>query len=275
MNYSIINQNPWIITFSDHLIKIIAIVFIVFLSAKLIQIICKKILSTAQSSKTILSVEREKRLETVVRLVATTLRVFLIATAILMILREIGLDITPLLTGAGIAGVAVGFGAQSLVKDVISGFFLLIEDQIRVGDVIKVNSTIAGTVEKMDLRITGVRDSDGTLHIIPNGEIKTVSNMTYEFSRAVIDLPIKYQVDLQDLSQKITSIIETVYNDPAIREQLKDKPELLGITKFLPNYQVIEVHAKTQPHARWKVAREFRKQFQKNLTNYFVDLDKK
>ncbi|MBI3555166.1 MAG: mechanosensitive ion channel, partial [Deltaproteobacteria bacterium] len=157
---TLFNRHPWLELLIERGIKVILIIAVVVVCAKLIHNVCKRILEEAHKAKLGGSKdahEREKRLATVVRLIDTTLRVILYAFGFLMILRELGLDITPFLTGAGIAGVALGFGSQSLVKDMISGFFLLIEDQIRVGDVIKINSGLSGSVERMELRVTAIR----------------------------------------------------------------------------------------------------------------------
>jgi small conductance mechanosensitive channel len=246
----------------DRSLRVLLIIAIVLACAKLIGLVCRQILKAANGSKQgspSHAHEREKRLSTVVGLIQTTLKVLLYGTALLMILREIGLDITPLLTGAGIAGVAVGFGAQSLVKDVISGFFILLEDQIRVGDVIKINAGLAGSVERMELRVTAIRDGDGTLHIIPNGEIKSVSNMTYEFAQAVVDVPLPYETDLKKLWPVLEKVASEFELDPKWKERLSGRPEFVGITKFDATFMVLQIAVKTEPHGRWAVAGELRR----------------
>lgn len=261
---------PW----TASLGHVLAIIAIVVVCAKLIHAICVRILGAAH--KTDLSDgnarEREKRLSTVIKLVDTTLRVMLYGAALLMVLRELGLDITPLLTGAGIAGVALGFGAQSLVKDVISGFFILIENQIRVGDVIRINNGLSGSVEKIELRVTAIRDGDGTLHIIPNGEIKSVSNMTYEFAQAVVDVHLVYQVDLKKTFDTLASVASEFENDPKWKKQLRNRPEFLGITKFDPSYMTLQLVVETEPHSRWSVSRELRRRIKLALDHEGIKL---
>jgi len=204
------------------------------------------------------TLEREKRLATLIKLLDTSLRVILFGAAFMMVLREFGLDITPLLTGAGIAGVALGFGAQSLVKDVISGFFILLEDQIRVGDVIKINNTLAGSVERMELRVTAIRGGDGTLHIIPNGEIKSVSNMTFEFGQALVDIPVNYSEDVNKCHEVFSAVAKEFSKEHEWHPQLKGDAEYIGITKFESNGMMLQIVAKTGPRSRWSIERELR-----------------
>ncbi len=258
---TLFSRYPWLELLIERSTKVVLIIAVVFGCAKLIHVLSKRILASAHKAKQGThknAYEREKRLATVVKLIDTTLRVMLFAFGFLMLLRELGLDITPFLTGAGIAGVALGFGSQSLVKDVISGFFLLVEDQIRVGDVIKINSGLAGSVERMELRVTAIRDGDGTLHIIPNGEIKSVSNMTYEFANAVVDLPVPYQVDLKQLVKVLSEVARELENDPKLKDELRSRPEFLGIVKFEADHMLVEISVRTEPHSRWAVAREIR-----------------
>ncbi|MBI3542534.1 MAG: mechanosensitive ion channel family protein [Deltaproteobacteria bacterium] len=256
-----LNRRAWIELIVERALKVAVIIAIVFICAKLIRMLSRRILDVAQKRhdpRDKHAHEREKRLATLVKLVDTTMRVALFGIAILMVLRECGLDITPFLTGAGIAGVAVGFGAQSLVKDVISGFFLLMEDQIRVGDVIKINSGLSGSVERMELRVTAIRDGDGTLHVIPNGEIKSVSNMTYEFATAVVDIPLGYATDIKKAGEVLTKVAQELENDPKWKEELRTRPEFIGIVGFATDHMMLELVAKTEPHSRWAVARELR-----------------
>lgn len=265
----------WAELFVERAVKVLLIIAVVVLCAKLIHLVCVRILDIARKVKHTGEKhhgEREKRLATVVKLVDTTLRVLLFGAALMMILREFGLDIRPLLTGAGIAGVAVGFGAQSLVKDVIAGFFLLIEDQIRVGDVIKVNSGLSGSVERMELRVTAIRDGDGTLHIIPNGEIKSVSNMTYEFASANVDIPVPYQASVKLLNQTLEKVASEFELDPKWKGELRSKPEFIGIVSFAPDHMVVQLTVKTDPHSRWSVGRELRKRAKEALDQAGVAL---
>ena len=271
----LLTGHPWIASLADKGLRVIVIIAIVIACAKLIHVICERILTVARNASNNGSgrtAEREKRVTTVVNLVDTSLRVILFGAALLMVLREFGVDITPLLTGAGIAGVALGFGSQSLVKDVIAGFFILIENQIRIGDVVKFNNLLSGTVERMELRVTAIRDGDGTLHMLPNGEIKSVSNMTYEFSQAVVELPLPYSVDLKKLAQVLTPIVSDLDQDPKWKMQLRGKPEFLGISKFEHTHMTALITVKTDPHSRWTVDREIRRRVKIALDDARIEL---
>lgn len=274
---SFFHFETWIELLIERSLKVLVIIAGVFVCAKLIHVICMRILDVAHENKDgsdSFKSERDKRLATVVKLVDTTLRVGLFSTATLMALREFGLDISPLLTGAGIAGVALGFGAQSLVKDVISGFFLLIENQIRLGDVVKVNNGLSGSVERMELRVTAIRDGDGTLHIIPNGEIKSVSNMTYQFAQSVIEIPVAYQTDIQLLDSVLKTVAEEFATDTRWKTELIGRPDFIGITEFKSHHMVVQLSAKTVPHSRWAVSRELRQRCKVALDKAGIQLPK-
>ena len=245
----------------DHAFRIVLIIALVLIAAKLVNILIRGILAAnrKKGASDLHGKEREKRLATVLNLVEKAIRITIIVLAFMMVLREFGVDITPLLTGAGIAGVALGFGSQSLVKDVISGFFILIEDQIRIGDVIRINNGLSGSVERMELRVTAIRDGDGTLHIIPNGEIKSVSNMTYDFAQAVIDLPLPYRADLQKVFETLNAVVDEFSKDSIWSPELMGKVRVVGIVKFEAGFMLFELSAKTVPHSRWSVSAELRK----------------
>lgn len=273
---SFFRDNQWIERLIESGLKVLVIVAIVWGLGKLIHKICMSVLKRAhaladKNGGTRLH-ERDKRLSTVVSLLDATLRIILYAVGSLMALREFGLDITPFLTGAGIAGLAIGFGAQSLVKDVISGFFLLVEDQIRVGDVVKINGSISGLVERMELRVTAIRDREGALHMIPNGEIKTVSNMTYEFSKAVVSVPVPYAVGLKTLTETLSQVAEDLEHDPAWKGKLRTRPEFLGVTTFRPDHMMMELTVKTEPHERWAVSRELHRRVKLALEQAGISL---
>jgi len=163
-----------------HLPRIILILIAAWILIRIIKTLGRRILLLASEEERAEKGERVKRAETLVKILNNTTKVFIAIIATFMILKELGMDIGPLLAGAGILGIAIGFGAQSLVKDFFSGFFILLEDQYRVGDVVKIGE-YTGLVEKIKLRTTVIRDLEGAVHTIPNGEIKEVSNLTYGF----------------------------------------------------------------------------------------------
>ena len=207
-------------------------------------------------------VEFTQRLHTIGGLVKNATNVLVIGAAALMILQELGVNITPLLTAAGIGGLAVGFGAQNLVRDVISGFFLILEDQVHVGDVVRINET-AGLVEAVRLRTIVLRDLSGTVHIIPNGAISTLSNLTKDFSYAVIDVGIAYKEDTDHVSDVLRDVGEGMRADPDFAPHIQDALEILGVNEFGDSAVVIKIRIKTRPLKQWLIGRELRRRIKK------------
>jgi small conductance mechanosensitive channel len=203
-------------------------------------------------------VERTKRARTFARFLQRTLSVIVVVMAGLMILRELDIDITPVLTGAGIAGLAIGFGAQTLVRDVISGFFLIFEDQVRVGDVVTVNGQ-GGLVEEVNLRTMVLRDEHGAVHIFPNGEVKTLSNLSKDFSYYVITVSVSFDDDVDRAAQAMTDAAAELTTDPAFQPHILQPLEVFGVDSFEADRLVIKARIKTVPLKQWLVGRELRK----------------
>jgi len=205
-----------------------------------------------------------KRSQTLGAVLTTTTGVIIAIVATFMVLSEIGINITPLLAGAGIAGVAVGFGAQSMIRDVIAGFFIIIEGQYDVGDVIKVNNNIAGGVEALNLRRTLLRDLDGVLHIVPNGEIKMASNLTKKWSRAHLNISVAYKEDLDRVMAIIRKVWEELAEDPDWGSLLISKtPWLLRVNEFGDSGIVIKVVGETKPGKHWDTMGELRRRIKR------------
>ena len=202
--------------------------------------------------------EREKRAHTVASLLRTVGTTLVVIVAAMMAFREIGLDITPLIAGAGVAGLAIGFGAQSLIKDVIAGFFILLEDQFHVGDVIQA-AGVSGQVEQMTLRMTIIRDLQGTVHFIPNGEIKVASNLTKQWSRAVLEIGVRYEEDVDHVIAVLTEVGRSLADDEVFGKMVLEPPQVLGVEGLTDSQVTIRILAKTLPLKQWEVAREFRR----------------
>ncbi len=200
--------------------------------------------------------ESQKRIETLVHLIKRAVMLILWLTVGLMIIKEMGVEIGPLVASAGIAGIAVGFGAQNLVRDVISGFFIILENQIRVGDVAIINGT-GGLVEKINFRTTILRDVSGTVHVFPNGTISTLSNMTNEWSAYVFDIGIAYKEDTDRVIGIMKEVGKTLREDPKYSKNMLDEPEIFGVDKFGDSAVVIKGRIKTKPIRQWEVGREF------------------
>ncbi|MFC1687141.1 mechanosensitive ion channel family protein [Patescibacteria group bacterium] len=202
--------------------------------------------------------EITQRAKTLSDVFNTTSSVVLAIVAIMMILPELGIQIGPLLAGAGIVGLAVGFGAQNLVRDFFSGVFIVMENQFAKGDIIKINNTTAGSVEDFTLRRTVLRDLDGVQHHIPNGEITAVANLSQDWSRMNLDISVSYDTDLEKAIKVITETGDTMYQDKEFRERMLEAPQVLGVNKFADSSIDIKVICKTRPGKVWEVTREFR-----------------
>ena len=211
------------------------------------------------------------RLHTIGGLVKNAINILVIGAATLMILEEFGVNITPLLTAAGIGGLAVGFGAQNLVRDVISGFFLILEDQIHVGDVVKIDDT-SGLVESVKLRTVVLRDLSGTVHIIPNGSITTLSNMSKDFSYSVMDVGVAYKEDTDAVVDVLRDVGSDIQSDKDFAEHILDELEVLGVDDFADSAVTIKIRIKTRPLKQWMVGRELRRRIKKAFDSEGIEI---
>jgi len=201
--------------------------------------------------------DAERRAETLGAVLTNAARVLVVAFFLLMLLQEFGVNIGPLVAGAGVAGVALGFGAQSLVKDVISGFFLLMENQFGVGDIINVDDNHVGTVERMTLRITQLRDMEGRAHFVPNGSINRVIVLSKDFARALVDVEVDLATDPDRAFEVLRKAGKRLHEDRPY--QVFETLEVKGIETLGPNGYIIRTLTKTAPGAQWDVARELRR----------------
>jgi small-conductance mechanosensitive channel len=203
-------------------------------------------------------IERARRARTLGRLVHNLIAGFVTSIALLMILREVGVDIVPMLTGAGIVGVALGFGSQFLVRDVIAGFFLILENQVRVGDAAVVNG-VAGTVEAVNLRTVILRDGEGTVHVFQNGAINALANRSKDFAYYVIDVNVLYDQDVDRVVQVLADVGREFAADERYRPYVLEPLEVLGVDAFLDSKVTIKTRIKTMPLKQWDVGRELRR----------------
>jgi small-conductance mechanosensitive channel len=202
-------------------------------------------------------IERTKRAQTLGRLVQKTLTIVVSVVAGLMVLVELDVDIMPALTGAGIAGLAIGFGAQTLVRDVISGFFIILEDQVRVGDSAIVNGQ-GGLVEEVNLRTIVMRDEQGTVHVVPNGEIKTLANMSKDFAYYVVTIGVAYSDDPDEVVAAMKEAGAALEADPAFQPHILAPLEVYGVDAFENDRMIVKGRIKTVPQKQWLVGRELR-----------------
>lgn len=200
--------------------------------------------------------ESQKRIETIVRLIRQALLLALWLTFGLVILKEFGVEVGPILASAGVVGLAVGFGAQNLVRDIISGFFIILENQIRVGDVAIINGT-GGLVEKIQFRTTILRDLAGVVHIFPNGSITTLSNLTNEWSAYVFEIGVAYKENTDHVIEIMKKVGNKLRQDDKFGKYMLEDPDIFGVDKFGDSAVVIKGRIKTKPIRQWEVGREY------------------
>ena len=203
------------------------------------------------------SARRALRARTMGTLLKSIISAVVFTVLVIMVLAELGYNIAPILAGAGVLGVAVGFGSQSLVKDFLSGVFMLVEDQYGVGDVVDLGSA-TGTVEAVSLRVTRLRDVDGTVWYVRNGEILRVGNMSQNWARTVLDIPVDYSEDLVHVREVLTEVAHNLWIDDEYQKVIIEEPEVWGVQSLDADSVVVRVTLKTAPMEQWNVAREMR-----------------
>jgi small conductance mechanosensitive channel len=221
------------------------------------QIFRRWILRTIRAQER-LQLDRRKQAITLVEIAAWAISVIIVGAAILMLLSEYGVNITPLLASAGVVGLAVGLGAQTLAKDLIGGLFVLVENQYAVGDSIRVG-VLSGQVERLTLRTTSVRDANGQLHIIPNGEVRIVSNLTRDWSMAVVDVRVGYEENLDRTVRVLTESAEALAQDPSFSSRLLAAPQVVGPIPLNEWSVNLRVMVKTEPGKQDDITRELQK----------------
>ncbi|MGQ0670871.1 MAG: mechanosensitive ion channel family protein [Actinomycetota bacterium] len=202
-----------------------------------------------------------QRVTTITHTASSAVLVLIWSIALLLVLGEFDVDLAPLLAGAGIAGVALGFGAQSIVRDALSGFFILFENQFGVGDVIEAKTTagpVSGKVESLTLRITSRRAFDGTFHNNPNGNNQLISNRSRGWARAIVDIRIGYGENVEKVREILEELFEELRLEDDLRESLRDGPSVLGIETLAAHAVVVRIIADTRPSRRWDVERQLR-----------------
>lgn len=202
--------------------------------------------------------EHEKRLDTLIGIARKVAKITCWSLFTMLFLVELGIDVAPLIAGAGVLGLAVGFGAQELVRDVISGFFMLLENQLRKGDVAVINGT-GGLVENLGLRTITLRDLSGTVHIFQNGKIDTVANMTKEWSAIVFDIGVAYKEDTDKVVEVIREVGEELRADEKFASNILEPIEIFGVDSLADSAVVIKARIKTAPIQQWAVGREYRR----------------
>jgi len=196
-----------------------------------------------------------KRAYTLTHMVRDVARLVILFVGMTMILSEGGVDLKPLLAAAGLGGLAIGFGAQSLVKDLISGFFILWEDSVRIGDVVEV-AGVAGLVEEVELRAIKLRDLSGNLHVVPNGVIDKVKNLTKDYSYYLFDIGVAYRENVDEVMVVLQEIAEDLRRNSRFADDILEPLEMLGVDQFTDSAVIIKCRIKTEPAKQWRVGRE-------------------
>lgn len=243
----------------NHGIKIAVIVVAAILTKSIAKKSIQRIVKAAKHSDRPGTDEGEiKRMNTIVRIFSWTGSVLITVIAFMMIAQEFGLQIAPLLASAGIVGVAIGFGGQYLVRDVITGFFLIFENQYRIGDVVNMEG-LGGVVEDISLRVTTLRDMNGTVHYIPHGEIKKVSNLSKQFAKVNLNVGVSYRTDLNKLIEVINRVGSELASDPNWKDLIDEAPAFLRVDSFDDSAISVKIVGVTKPLQQWSVTGELRK----------------
>lgn len=245
-------------------LKIAAILVVAQVLLWLNRLLCYRILAVMMRRDGGPDSEAGKRAKTLVGLVQGVILVVVWTIAVLSTLSIMKVNIAPLLASAGVVGLAVGFGAQNLVRDLIAGFFMILENHVRVGDVAVVNGK-GGLVETLGVRTMTLRDVDGSLHIFPHSSVTTLSNLTRGWSAYVLDIPIPYEADPEQALAAISKVGLELRDDPYFGKLLMDDLEAWGVDAFAESAVILKVRLKTRPIRQWEVGREFRKRVKKAL----------
>jgi small-conductance mechanosensitive channel len=248
-------------------LKILLIVLLAYALVRVTALVVRRFEYEMSLGTDLDAVERGKRARTLGSVVQNATTALVVGIALLMVLRLLELDITPVLTGAGVAGLAIGFGAQTLVRDIISGFFLILEDQIRVGDAASINGN-NGIIEAINLRTVVLRDVEGTVHVYPNGAINTLANRSKDFSYYVIDLPVSYYDDMDRVAAVLREVGAELQADPEFGPSILEPIEVFGVDSFGDWSLKLKARIKTIPLKQWFVGRELRKRIVKAFVQH-------
>jgi small-conductance mechanosensitive channel len=258
-----------------HLIRIVVILLVAWITTHIIHSwlprLHTRIMSHMLGQRGSDVAELEKRAATLGGIIRKTLAVMVWILAAIMALKEAGFDIGPILAGAGVLGVAVGFGAQSLVHDVISGMFLLLENQIRVNDVAVLNGT-GGLVEAINLRTTVLRGQDGTVYVFRNGSINTLANMTHGFSYYVFDIGVAYKEDTDRVIEVVRGIADEMMQEEEYKSLILAPLEVMGVDKFADSAVIVKARFKTAPIKQWTVGREMNRRIKKKFDEVGIEI---
>jgi small-conductance mechanosensitive channel len=250
--------------------KVVVILVLMLIGVKLSGVVAGRVFALIGRRRK-MDEEYKKRADTLSAVIAYLISATVIVVAALMVLAELDIQIGPVLAAAGVVGLAVGFGAQHLVQDVISGFFILLDDEIRVGDVVQIADK-SGLVERLNLRMVVLRDLSGNVHYVRNGKIDIVTNMTKDYSRYVFDIGVAYREDVDQVIKVIQQVDEELRSDPVFGPDILEPIEILGLDQFAQSAVIIKARTKTKPIKQWGVAREFNRRLKKRFDEKAIEI---
>ena len=255
--------------FDNNGVMVIAIVVVAIVVSIVTRFLVRRFRRKLEGKPSLTQELNLQRATTLAHALSTAVVVIIWAIAVLLVLGTLDVPLAPFLASAGVAGVALGFGAQSLVKDTLSGFFILLENQFGVGDVIEVQTTagpVSGKVEDLTLRITTLRAFDGTLHVVPNGNIQVVSNKSKGWARAIVDVRVAYGEDVDRVREVLEELFEEIRKDTVLKEWIMEGPSILGVESLADYALVVRVIADTRPSKRWDAERRLRERITRRLS---------
>lgn len=266
MDEYVADGQNWLLTSGLH---VTIILLLMAFALKSTNVFAKQLLVIFNKNKD--GTELKKRADTATSVVRYILIASIIAISGMMILKELGIEIGPILAGAGVVGLAVGFGAQNLVKDVISGFLILLEDQIRVGDVVQIADK-SGVVEKVTLRMVVLRDISYNVHYIPSGEIKVVTNMTKQYSGFVYDIGVAYRENIDQVIEVMTEIDSQMRSEDEYKNSILEPLEIFGLQEFADSAVIVRARSKTETGKQWDIGREFKKRLKERFDELGIEI---
>ncbi len=256
--------------FVELALRVVFVWFLVWVAIRVVRMVARRIVEAVDDGDDANLSAREKRGQTAAQLVRSVGGVVAVLFGIIATLN-LFIDIRPILAGAGILGLAISFGAQSLVKDIISGFFILVEDQFVVGDVIEAAGR-TGTVERVTLRVVTLRDLRGVVHMIPNGQLTAVSNLTRSWSRAVVDIGVAYETSVDRALEVFRDEANLLWQDPAWKPKMLGVPDVVGVDELGDSGVILRTMVRTHPGKQWECAREFRRRIKNRLDQEGIEI---
>ena len=259
----------WLLTHGFRILIVIAMAYVLnYLAKKFIEKIVR-VSVTADRHQT--EAAEQKREETLIKVFSWCIKILLVLVVGMLILNEVGLSIGPMLAGAGILGLAIGFGGQYLIRDFFTGFFMILENQYRIGDAVSLDQT-SGLVEDISLRMTTLRDLDGTVHYVPHGDIKRVSNLSMDFARINLNVRVTYQTQLEKAIEVINKTGLELAADEKWKDSITKAPEFLRVDDFLESGISLKILGETVPLKQWEVTGELRKRIKVAFEHDGIDM---